>query len=107
MSLNFDELLDDLAEPSSGPTMADVAREQRMEKLVSALVDFVSKQQPTDLAPLLERLSKQPAPVVNVPAAAPTVHVHHAAPKSWRFEFERNPDGSVRAITATSQGETK
>jgi hypothetical protein len=39
------------------------------------------------------------APVVNVPE--PSVVFQPTARVSWRFEFERNPDKTLKAITAT------
>jgi hypothetical protein len=58
------------------------------EALVNALADMVSKL----------HLQQPQAPVVNVPE--PSVVIQPASKVSWRFEFERNPDKTIKAIIA-------
>ena len=74
------------AETASQPLPAPAADSSA---LANVLADLVSKIQP----------QQQVAPVVNVPE--PTVVFQPAAKVSWRFEFERNPDKTLKAITAT------
>lgn len=51
------------------------------------------------LVELLARPPQIPAtPAVHIPA--PQVVIQPAAKVSWEFEFKRNPDGSIKSITA-------
>lgn len=50
--------------------------------------------------PVEVRMPDIPAPQVSVTAATPA-----AQPVRWAFEFERNPNGTIRRINATPQQE--
>lgn len=39
-------------------------------------------------------------PATAVPAPQVTVSVPEKKPVSWKFDFERNPDGTIKSITA-------
>lgn len=79
------------------PTPAPVAQPEPPKPDVSAelmrqMIAILNR--PVDV-----RLPEMPAPQVTV-AAAPA-----AKPVSWAFEFERNPNGTIKRITATPNKE--
>ena len=92
-TIDYNALVDELDSAGSGPTVAQHQRDAKM-------LDLMEK--------LLTREQSSAAPVVNV--ASPAVEVPPAqvivqpAPQqarcSWKFEFERNADGTIKSITA-------
>lgn len=88
-------LADELeADTGEGPTVGDQLHQSKMGSLFERLVTA---------------LEQQKAPTINVPPAQPpeippaqvVVQPPAAQPRcSWKFEFERNPDGTIKSITA-------
>jgi len=60
--------------------------------LLKVLQDMVAKMQP-------QAVPEIRMPEINVPA--PQVVVQAAKKCSWEFEFNRNPDGTIKSIKAT------
>ena len=79
-----------LAPPRLVPQAAPAEKPDANAELLAKVVELLSRPQPVAAAPEIVI----PAPVVTV-QAAPRV--------SWNFTFARNPDGTIKSITANPQ----
>lgn len=95
MNIDYEALAEELAAAaakSGSQTVGDRLRAQRTDELLTKVLEQLARPQ------------QQVAPVINVPESpAPIVEVKpvvQAQVVSWRFEFERNSDGTIKAIVA-------
>lgn len=76
--------------PVAAPVAPEPPKQDVSAELMRQMIAILNR--PVDV-----RLPEMPAPQVTV-AAAPA-----AKPVSWAFEFERNPNGTIKRINATPQ----
>jgi len=102
--------LDDL--PQDGPTVGDIARADQTTELMQKLLgSMASAPQPVAaqdntaliqaLQDMVSKMQPQQAPEINLPAPVVTVQPAQRV-LAWTFNFVRNPDGTIKTITATA-----
>ena len=78
--------------PAPAPVVPEPPKSEVSVELLRQMIAVLNR-------PIDVRLPEAPAPQVTV-AAAPA-----PKPTSWSFEFERNPNGTIKRITATPNKE--
>jgi hypothetical protein len=78
-------------EPEPAPMPAPAPRQELTPELMQQILAAINR-------PVEVKLPTMPTPQVTVAAPAKT-----QAPTKWTFEFERNPNGTIKRINATSE----
>lgn len=92
--IDYNALVDELDSADSGPT---VAQHQRDAKMLDLMEKLLTREPQSTAVPVVHVAS----PTVEVPPAQVVVQpAPQQARCSWKFEFERNADGTIKSITA-------
>lgn len=93
-AIDYTALADELDGADSGPT---VAQQQRDSKMLDLMEKLLTSQPAQQNQPVIHVA----APNIDVPPAQVVVQPSPAPARcAWRFEFERNEDGTIKSITA-------
>lgn len=91
-AIDYNALVDELDSADGGPTVAQQQRDSKMLDLMEKLLTQQPHPQP---------VVHVAAPNIDVPPAQVIVQPTVPQPRSsWKFEFERNADGTIKSITA-------
>lgn len=93
MTIDYKQLLDDLDDEPSGPTLAEARAERAHNELILRALERLAEPQTAPQVTLQPEIKVEtlPAQVVVQPAEA-------RRPVAWTIEFERNTDGTIKRM---------